>query len=168
MNRSETHQSKTMAVAPSAREENMYMAKLAKQAQRYEEMVEFMEKVSAAVESEEQNLLSMAYKNVIGARQASCTSSPRSSRRRRVGATRTTCPWSGTTNPRSSRSFPTSATKSSSSLTPDSSRSPPSVTPRSSTSRWRASELRPWTVESERFYPLSVKRVKEFEISLSV
>ncbi|KAK9981908.1 hypothetical protein SO802_035319 [Lithocarpus litseifolius] len=64
-----------MAVAASAREENVYMGKLAEQAQRYEEMVEFMEKVSAAVKSkeltiEERNLLSVAYKNVIGARRA--------------------------------------------------------------------------------------------------
>ena len=56
-----------MAVTPSAHEENMCMAKLAEQAQRYEEMVEFMEKVSATVESEEltveeRNLLSVAYK----------------------------------------------------------------------------------------------------------
>ena len=42
-----------MAMTPSAREENVYMAKLAEQAQQYKEMVEFMEKVSAAVESEE-------------------------------------------------------------------------------------------------------------------
>ncbi|KAH9690632.1 14-3-3-like protein GF14 omega [Citrus sinensis] len=62
---------------PSPREENVYMAKLAEQAERYEEMVEFMEKVSASVESseeltvEERNLLSVAYKNVIGARRAS-------------------------------------------------------------------------------------------------
>jgi len=65
-----------MAVTPSAREENVYMAKLAEQAERYEEMVEFMEKVTAAVENEElsveeRNLLSVAYKNVIGARRAS-------------------------------------------------------------------------------------------------
>ncbi|XP_059635299.1 14-3-3-like protein [Cornus florida] len=65
-----------MAVAPTAREENVYMAKLAEQAERYEEMVEFMEKVSAAADSEEltveeRNLLSVAYKNVIGARRAS-------------------------------------------------------------------------------------------------
>ncbi|KAL6984103.1 hypothetical protein U1Q18_052617 [Sarracenia purpurea var. burkii] len=66
-----------MAVAPSAREENVYMAKLAEQAERYEEMVEFMEKVSAAAAEseeltvEERNLLSVAYKNVIGARRAS-------------------------------------------------------------------------------------------------
>ncbi|KAL7227695.1 hypothetical protein ACSBR1_022545 [Camellia fascicularis] len=39
---------------PTPREDNVYMAKLAKQAERYEEMVEFMEKVSAAVcDSEE-------------------------------------------------------------------------------------------------------------------
>ncbi|XP_077213337.1 14-3-3-like protein [Tasmannia lanceolata] len=59
-----------------AREENVYMAKLAEQAERYEEMVDFMEKVTASVEAEEltveeRNLLSVAYKNVIGARRAS-------------------------------------------------------------------------------------------------
>ncbi|KAL6504243.1 hypothetical protein OROGR_026166 [Orobanche gracilis] len=61
----------------AAREENVYMAKLAEQAERYEEMVEFMEKVSASLPEkeeltvEERNLLSVAYKNVIGARRAS-------------------------------------------------------------------------------------------------
>ncbi|PHU16741.1 14-3-3 protein 6 [Capsicum chinense] len=61
----------------SQREENVYMAKLAEQAERYEEMVEFMEKVVAALDGgdeltvEERNLLSVAYKNVIGARRAS-------------------------------------------------------------------------------------------------
>ncbi|XP_010543865.1 PREDICTED: 14-3-3-like protein GF14 omega [Tarenaya hassleriana] len=62
--------------ASTAREENVYMAKLAEQAERYEEMVEFMEKVAGAVDNEEltveeRNLLSVAYKNVIGARRAS-------------------------------------------------------------------------------------------------
>ncbi|CAN1241112.1 14-3-3-like protein GF14-C [Linum perenne] len=52
------------------------MAKLAEQAERYEEMVEFMEKVAKTVDVEEltveeRNLLSVAYKNVIGARRAS-------------------------------------------------------------------------------------------------
>ena len=75
MNRSD-HQPKTKAMTPSAREENVYMAKLFEQAQWYKEMVEFMEKVSAAVESKEltikeRNLLSIAYKNKIGARRAS-------------------------------------------------------------------------------------------------
>lgn len=65
-----------MAAAHSPREENVYMAKLAEQAERYEEMVEFMEKVSANADNEEltveeRNLLSVAYKNVIGARRAS-------------------------------------------------------------------------------------------------
>nr|CAA53700.1 14-3-3 protein 32kDa endonuclease [Cucurbita pepo]prf//2107305A nuclear matrix endonuclease [Cucurbita pepo] len=65
-----------MAGRSSPREEFVYLAKLAEQAERYEEMVEFMEKVSAAVDNEEltveeRNLLSVAYKNVIGARRAS-------------------------------------------------------------------------------------------------
>ncbi|CAI9758215.1 unnamed protein product [Fraxinus pennsylvanica] len=61
----------------SPREESVYKAKLAEQAERYEEMVEFMEKVVASVDGgeeltvEERNLLSVAYKNVIGARRAS-------------------------------------------------------------------------------------------------
>ncbi|CAI0451109.1 unnamed protein product [Linum tenue] len=60
----------------ASREENVYMAKLAEQAERYEEMVEFMEKVAKTVDVEEltveeRNLLSVAYKNVIGARRAS-------------------------------------------------------------------------------------------------
>ncbi|RLN03042.1 14-3-3-like protein GF14-C [Panicum miliaceum] len=59
-----------------SREDNVYMAKLAEQAERYEEMVEYMEKVAKTVDVEEltveeRNLLSVAYKNVIGARRAS-------------------------------------------------------------------------------------------------
>jgi 14-3-3 protein epsilon len=56
------------------REENVYMAKLAEQAERYDEMVEAMKKVAAAdfeLTVEERNLLSVAYKNVVGARRAS-------------------------------------------------------------------------------------------------
>ncbi|KAJ8775402.1 hypothetical protein K2173_023167 [Erythroxylum novogranatense] len=65
-----------MASTESSREENVYMAKLAEQAERYEEMVEFMEIVAKTVgveelTVEERNLLSVAYKNVIGARRAS-------------------------------------------------------------------------------------------------
>ncbi|TQD89863.1 hypothetical protein C1H46_024565 [Malus baccata] len=64
------------ATTPSPDEENVYMAKLTEQAERYEEMVEFIEKVSASTEKEEltieeRNLLSIAYKNVISARRAS-------------------------------------------------------------------------------------------------
>ncbi|KAG1672503.1 hypothetical protein FOA52_002812 [Chlamydomonas sp. UWO 241] len=59
-----------------AREECVYMAKLAEQAERYDEMVEEMKKVAklvtdAELSVEERNLLSVAYKNVIGARRAS-------------------------------------------------------------------------------------------------
>ncbi|MFS7973363.1 14-3-3-like protein [Helianthus anomalus] len=65
-----------MVSTEASREENVYMAKLAEQAERYEEMVEFMEKVAKTVDVEEltveeRNLLSVAYKNVIGARRAS-------------------------------------------------------------------------------------------------
>ncbi|CAH8351897.1 unnamed protein product [Eruca vesicaria subsp. sativa] len=63
-------------MATPSREDLVYMAKLSEQAERYEEMVEFMEKLSAATDGneltiEERNLLSVAYKNVIGARRAS-------------------------------------------------------------------------------------------------
>ena len=57
------------------------MAKLAEQAERYDEMTAEMKKVASAVSAgggdgaelsiEERNLLSVAYKNVIGARRAS-------------------------------------------------------------------------------------------------
>jgi len=59
------------------REHNVYMAKLAEQAERYDEMVKFMDSVVKDVipdqelTVEERNLLSVAYKNVIGARRAS-------------------------------------------------------------------------------------------------
>ncbi|KAF8967589.1 14-3-3 protein [Entomortierella lignicola] len=56
------------------REENVYLAKLAEQAERYEEMVNSMKDVASVnkeLSVEERNLLSVAYKNVIGARRAS-------------------------------------------------------------------------------------------------
>ncbi|KRF99770.1 14-3-3 protein epsilon isoform X3 [Drosophila tropicalis] len=56
------------------RENNVYKAKLAEQAERYDEMVEAMKKVASMdveLTVEERNLLSVAYKNVIGARRAS-------------------------------------------------------------------------------------------------
>ncbi|KAJ0172881.1 hypothetical protein K1T71_011057 [Dendrolimus kikuchii] len=61
----------------SEREDNVYKAKLAEQAERYDEMVEAMKNVASHNVSdneltvEERNLLSVAYKNVIGARRAS-------------------------------------------------------------------------------------------------
>jgi len=55
--------------------DNVYMAKLAEQAERYEEMVEYMKQVAVNsnedLSLEERNLLSVAYKNVVGARRAS-------------------------------------------------------------------------------------------------
>ncbi|XP_010259579.1 PREDICTED: 14-3-3-like protein GF14 iota [Nelumbo nucifera] len=56
------------------RETHVYMAKLAEQAERYDEMVECMKKVAKLdleLTVEERNLLSVGYKNVIGARRAS-------------------------------------------------------------------------------------------------
>uniref|UniRef100_A0A087YD39 14-3-3 protein epsilon n=1 Tax=Poecilia formosa TaxID=48698 RepID=A0A087YD39_POEFO len=56
------------------RENLVYQAKLAEQAERYDEMVESMKKVASMdveLTVEERNLLSVAYKNVIGARRAS-------------------------------------------------------------------------------------------------
>jgi 14-3-3 protein epsilon len=55
-------------------EEKVYQAKLAEQAERYDEMVEFMKYVaehSPDLTVEERNLLSVAYKNAVGARRAS-------------------------------------------------------------------------------------------------
>eukprot|EP01120_Amphizonella_sp_Union-15-10_P009043 TRINITY_DN334_c0_g1_i3.p1 TRINITY_DN334_c0_g1~~TRINITY_DN334_c0_g1_i3.p1 ORF type:complete len:259 (-),score=77.56 TRINITY_DN334_c0_g1_i3:65-814(-) len=56
-----------------SREENVYMAKLSEQAERYQEMVEAMKNVAqlgTELTVDERNLLSVAYKNVIGARRA--------------------------------------------------------------------------------------------------
>ncbi|KAJ9188117.1 hypothetical protein P3X46_003509 [Hevea brasiliensis] len=52
----------------------VYVAKLAEQAERYDEMVEAMKKVAkldVELTVEERNLLSVGYKNVVGARRAS-------------------------------------------------------------------------------------------------
>ncbi|XP_073128162.1 14-3-3 protein 1 [Henckelia pumila] len=58
-----------------SREQYLYMAKLAEQAERYEEMVKFMDSLvissaGAELSVEERNLLSVAYKNVIGSLRA--------------------------------------------------------------------------------------------------
>jgi len=53
---------------------NVYMAKMAEQAERYDEMADFMKIVSEFQEEltvEERNLLSVAYKNAVGSRRAS-------------------------------------------------------------------------------------------------
>ncbi|CAL5385994.1 unnamed protein product [Camellia sinensis] len=56
------------------REQQVYSARLAEQAERYDEMVEAMKKVAkmdVELTVEERNLVSVGYKNVIGARRAS-------------------------------------------------------------------------------------------------
>jgi len=56
-----------------AREKDVYFAKLAEQAERYDEMAEHMEKVGKLPDElsvEERNLLSVAYKNAVGSRRA--------------------------------------------------------------------------------------------------
>ncbi|XP_021775698.1 14-3-3-like protein D [Chenopodium quinoa] len=56
------------------RENFVYIAKLAEQAERYDEMVEAMKnlaKLDVELTVEERNLLSVGYKNVVGARRAS-------------------------------------------------------------------------------------------------
>lgn len=56
------------------RENYVYIAKLAEQAERYDEMVDAMKnlaKLNVELTVEERNLLSVGYKNVVGARRAS-------------------------------------------------------------------------------------------------
>ncbi|KAF3444024.1 hypothetical protein FNV43_RR13714 [Rhamnella rubrinervis] len=56
------------------RENSVYVAKLAEQAERYDEMVDAMKKVAnldVELTVEERNLLSVGYKNVVGSRRAS-------------------------------------------------------------------------------------------------
>jgi len=57
----------------SAREKEVYFAKLAEQAERYDEMASHMENVGNMPDElsvEERNLLSVAYKNAVGSRRA--------------------------------------------------------------------------------------------------
>jgi len=55
------------------RTKDVYFAKLAEQAERYDEMADYMEAVGKSGEElsvEERNLLSVAYKNAVGSRRA--------------------------------------------------------------------------------------------------
>lgn len=57
-----------------SREECVFLAKLSEQAERYEEMMKYMKQCATSgsdLSVEERNLLSVAYKNVIGSRRAS-------------------------------------------------------------------------------------------------
>jgi len=56
------------------KDKNVYFAKLAEQAERYDEMADYMKAVGGApgeLTVEERNLLSVAYKNAVGSRRAS-------------------------------------------------------------------------------------------------
>jgi len=55
-----------------ARDENVFMARMAEQAERYEDMVEYMKRVAKMAGDlvpDERNLLSVSYKNAVGARR---------------------------------------------------------------------------------------------------
>ncbi|XP_075650514.1 14-3-3-like protein B [Castanea sativa] len=74
-----SHKVSTMATSiPEnlTRDQYVFLAKLAEQAERYEEMVQFMQKLvltstpASELTVEERNLLSVAYKNVIGSLRA--------------------------------------------------------------------------------------------------
>merc|ERR1712083_1232238 len=59
--------------AMASRDKDVYFAKLAEQAERYDEMATYMESVGGSGEElsvEERNLLSVAYKNAVGSRRA--------------------------------------------------------------------------------------------------
>eukprot|EP01063_Lacrimia_lanifica_P006831 TRINITY_DN142_c0_g4_i1.p1 TRINITY_DN142_c0_g4~~TRINITY_DN142_c0_g4_i1.p1 ORF type:complete len:242 (+),score=131.02 TRINITY_DN142_c0_g4_i1:60-785(+) len=61
-------------VLPKTREDQIFQAKLAEQAERYDEMVACMKEVvkdSVKLTQDERNLLSVAYKNSVGIRRAS-------------------------------------------------------------------------------------------------
>merc|ERR1712100_30873 len=60
-------------IAMAGRDKNVYFAKLAEQAERYDEMANYMEEVGKGdgeLSVEERNLLSVAYKNAVGSRRA--------------------------------------------------------------------------------------------------
>merc|ERR1712076_294021 len=61
------------SMSNSNREKDVYFAKLAEQAERYDEMADYMENVGKSPDElsvEERNLLSVAYKNAVGSRRA--------------------------------------------------------------------------------------------------
>lgn len=63
----------TIVLSDEVRQNTVLMAKLAEQAERYDDMVVNMQKIArtGSLQVDERNLLSVAYKNVVGARRAS-------------------------------------------------------------------------------------------------
>jgi len=57
-------------------EEKIFLARVAEQAERYEDMVDFLEEVlaekGATVNPDERNLLSVAFKNLISSKRSAC------------------------------------------------------------------------------------------------
>jgi 14-3-3 protein epsilon len=57
-------------------EQNTFLARVAEQAERFEDMVDFLSKVleerGADVSADERNLLSVAFKNLISSKRAAC------------------------------------------------------------------------------------------------
>ena len=57
-------------------EQNIFLARVAEQAERFEDMVDFLSKVlaekGAEVSADERNLLSVAFKNLISSKRAAC------------------------------------------------------------------------------------------------
>ena len=64
-----------MTTAPNV-EEKIFLARVAEQAERFEDMVDFLEEVLAqkggSVNPDERNLLSVAFKNLISSKRAAC------------------------------------------------------------------------------------------------
>ena len=56
--------------------ETIFLARVAEQAERFEDMVDFLEKVlrekGGTVTADERNLLSVAFKNLISSKRAAC------------------------------------------------------------------------------------------------
>jgi len=57
-------------------EQNIFLARVAEQAERFEDMVQFLSKVLESkgqnVTADERNLLSVAFKNLISSKRAAC------------------------------------------------------------------------------------------------
>ena len=63
-------------MSSATNDENIFLARVAEQAERFEDMVDFLALVldvkGAEVSSDERNLLSVAFKNLISSKRAAC------------------------------------------------------------------------------------------------